>query len=74
MNAGILKGQLDYILFFYGLALVLLCAVSLCLSRCQRQMSWAWLASFGLITGSRVVRAPCLESRDNRPLPCVGSA
>ena len=44
--------QMDYIFFFYGLAFILLAAVSGSLSRMEKQaMPWKWLGLFGIAHG-----------------------
>ncbi len=43
--------QLDFILFFYGLAFILFGAIAFALSRLRRRSSWHSLAAFGLIHG-----------------------
>ena len=44
--------QMDYIYFFYGLAFILLAAVSWSLSRMEKQpIPWKWLALFGIAHG-----------------------
>ena len=49
MNHTWLAGQLDYILLWHGLALVLLAGVCLKLSPARPQMPWRWLGLFGLM-------------------------
>lgn len=44
--------QLDYIFFFYGLAFIILAAVTFALHRTDRdRIPWRWLTLFGLIHG-----------------------
>ncbi|HQR29841.1 MAG TPA: hypothetical protein PLL32_05485, partial [Anaeromyxobacteraceae bacterium] len=51
--ASFLTAQLDYVYFVYGLALVLLGAVSASISRDRGQcLPWGWLAAFGLLHGA----------------------
>ena len=51
--AAFFTDQLDYILFFYGLAFILLGAISFAVSRgTQRTMPWPWLGAFGYIHGT----------------------
>ncbi len=49
--AAFLEGQLDFIFFFYGLAFVLLGAVSFSIARESQNPSWAMLGLFGLVHG-----------------------
>ncbi len=50
--AGFLAAQLDYVYFVYGLALVLLGAVSASISRDDPgRLPWGWLAAFGVLHG-----------------------
>jgi PAS domain S-box-containing protein len=52
MTAQFFQQQLDYILFFYGLAFILLAAVCLEMRRDPgRRLPWIWLAGFGLTQG-----------------------
>ena len=52
MTAQIFQQQLDYILFFYGLALILLAAVCVEMRGDPgRRLPWIWLAGFGLTQG-----------------------
>jgi diguanylate cyclase (GGDEF)-like protein len=51
--AAVLVPQLDFILFFYGLAFILLGTVCLGVSRMREQRSiWLWLGLFGLLHGA----------------------
>lgn len=48
----LLSNQLDYILFFYGFALVLLGSISLARARARDNvLPWRWLAAFGVLRG-----------------------
>lgn len=50
--ADFLKGQMDYIQFFYGLAFILLLAICQLLHRRSRpSLAWGWLAVFGATHG-----------------------
>ncbi len=50
--AAIFTDQLDFILFFYGLAFILLGAVAVAVSRgTQQDIPWPWLGAFGYIHG-----------------------
>ncbi len=51
--AEFLKSQLDYILFFYGAAFLLLIPICLFLRRrSYRKLPWIWLAWFGALHGA----------------------
>ncbi|MEZ0219100.1 MAG: diguanylate cyclase [Tardiphaga sp.] len=49
--AALLEAQLDFIFFFYGLAFILLGAVSFSIARESQNPSWAMLGLFGLVHG-----------------------
>ncbi len=50
--SGFFKGQVDYILFFYGLAFIMLSVVCVMMMRTKAQrLPWAWLALFGVTHG-----------------------
>ncbi|MGD0006739.1 MAG: hypothetical protein ABSE06_21195 [Anaerolineaceae bacterium] len=52
MTAQFFQQQLDYILFFYGLAFILLAAVCVEMRGDPgRRLPWIWLAGFGLVHG-----------------------
>jgi hypothetical protein len=52
MVSKFLQMQMDYILFFYGLAFIFLAATTLGLRSCEgRQLPWKWLCLFGLVHG-----------------------
>jgi PAS domain S-box-containing protein len=52
MMAEFLQSQLDYILFFYGLAFLLLVPICLFLNRrSYRNLPWIWLVWFGVLHG-----------------------
>ncbi|MCX5811352.1 MAG: response regulator [Proteobacteria bacterium] len=52
MPSQFLKGQMDYIFFFYGLALLILAATCLSLYKRERSdLPWMFLGLFGLIQG-----------------------
>jgi PAS domain S-box-containing protein len=52
MMAEFLQSQLDYILFFYGLAFLLLVPICLFLKRrSYRNLPWIWLVWFGALHG-----------------------
>ncbi|MBF0526503.1 MAG: GGDEF domain-containing protein, partial [Deltaproteobacteria bacterium] len=48
----LIKNQMDYIFFFYGLAFIFLYAATQALTRqTQRRLPWQWLGLFGLTHG-----------------------
>ena len=50
--ADFLQGQMDYLLFFYGLSLILLVATCQLLKRRSRPpLPWKWLAAFSATHG-----------------------
>jgi PAS domain S-box-containing protein len=50
--ADFFKGQMDYILFFYGLAFIMLSVVCFMMTRAKEQrLPWVWLALFGITHG-----------------------
>jgi PAS domain S-box-containing protein len=50
--ADFFKGQMDYILFFYGLAFLMLSVVCFLLTKAKVQrLPWVWLALFGVTHG-----------------------
>ena len=51
-DADFFKGQMDFLLFFYGLAFILLVATCQVLKRRSRpSLPWKWLAAFGATHG-----------------------
>ncbi len=48
---NLLKDQLDYIFFFYGLSFIFLFAVCRVLGRAEPKSAWRWLGYFGLVHG-----------------------
>jgi hypothetical protein len=68
--AAFLSTQLDFILFFYGLAFLLLGAVCLSISRGERgEESWGVLGLFAVAHGATKRRFPwcCMTSTTSRP-------
>ncbi len=51
--ASFFQQQLDFVLFIYGLALILLAAVCLHMRTSPRRLPWLWLGLFGLTGGIR---------------------
>ncbi|MFD0986957.1 sensor domain-containing diguanylate cyclase [Methyloligella solikamskensis] len=50
--AEFLESQLDFIFFFYGLAFILLGAVSFAIRRTDDHLAWVMLGTFGLVHGA----------------------
>ncbi|MGO9013696.1 MAG: PAS domain S-box protein, partial [Dissulfurispiraceae bacterium] len=51
MSHNLFIDQMDYIYFIYGLAFILLGAVTHFLSRIDKRLPWTWLCMFGFIHG-----------------------
>jgi hypothetical protein len=62
--AAFLNTQLDFVLFFYGLAFILFGAVCFAIGRRERQEFWGMLGLFGVVH---------VKLRDAIVMPCLAT-